>query len=213
MDAAERYFQYSKDKVYLDKYPEQIIALDELKDKRILDIGAGCGNDLIYLLEAGLSPKDLSYLDSNPRTYSYAKSKLMNKGLSEDNIFLADGRGTGLRSSGFDVVYANNFIHCLGNIEEIQRFFMEAYRLLDHDGIIAGRTLFNEIYMEEVRRLDKEDFHRYTAHLLEFGMLVGLEPSNLESLAKPAGFSGFKYSIEDIPKRPIRNFYFRTEKR
>lgn len=213
MDASKEYFKYAKDKVYIKQYPKDILELDFLVGKRILDIGAGNGNDLAFMYDFGLDSSCLFYLDSNPESHAYAKRKLTRNGFPEENIILADAAKTGLEDSSFDIIYANNMIHCLGNLDNMQGFFRESYRILSKDGIIVGRTLFNEIYMDLAERRGPNDFHRYTAHLMEIGELIGLEPSNLESLTKQAGFSNFRYDLEEMSSNPVRNFYFRAEKR
>jgi ubiquinone/menaquinone biosynthesis C-methylase UbiE len=165
------------------------------------------------MINSGLKPENLFYMDSDQKMYSFAKERLIENGFLERNMYFVDSQKTGLKDSDFDVIYANNFIHCLENIFKIDEFFKESFRILNNDGVMFGRTLFNEIYMDKIEKLEENDFFRYTAHLVESGKLLGLEPSNVESFAKSNGFINFRYSLEDISSKPVRNFYFCAEKR
>ncbi|MBI2676152.1 MAG: hypothetical protein HYX24_06855 [Candidatus Aenigmarchaeota archaeon] len=135
------YFEYIGQKTYIDKYPEEIITLEALKGKKLVEFGAGKGNDMRFLIEkVGLRPADVFYTEADSAVFDsvyeeleelFAPDPVENNHL--DHIHLLDaalislayekaqrsplGRAIGVMDDfapeSFDYVYANNFLHCL----------------------------------------------------------------------------------------------------
>ena len=130
----------------------------------------------------------------------------------------------------FDVVYANNFLHCLSyrTLEEIgycnpkdkiKATLKEAYRLLKDDNIFFGRMLSNFLDVDKLHylelkydRSEKEEFIRRTGIALKDGALVGISPLELENYAREIGFQKTYIEVKSDGWKPIKDFYFRFEK-
>ncbi len=60
------YFEHIGQKTCIDKYPQELITLEELRGKRLVEFGAGKGNDIRLLIEkAGLRPADVFYTEAD----------------------------------------------------------------------------------------------------------------------------------------------------
>jgi hypothetical protein len=116
------YFNHIKEKTYIDKYPQSIIKLDELKDSTFLEIGSGRFNDAKFLLERGIIDIDSLYL-CEPYVFQVF-CELVDRidGMFGDNYsfrnrhHICHGR---IHENEFpdnfsDFVYANNVFHALG---------------------------------------------------------------------------------------------------
>ena len=111
------YFEKIGDKSYIDKYPQEIINLLDLKGV-IIEFGAGVGNDAKFLIKyLGVNPQNLFFVESDPFYSVSLRDNLedllgdayYSSGRFEEEV-LRNNYPDGLA----DFIYANNFLHCLG---------------------------------------------------------------------------------------------------
>lgn len=212
------YFEHINGKTYLDRYPITTIKINELKDKVLVEFGAGLGNDINWLINNGLNPKELYYIEMDNEAFGYAIKNLKEVfGLYSSHLLLRDCRGTNLKENFADFVYANNTLHCLETRDNIIITLKEAYRILKNSGVLFGRTLLNKIDKQKLQSIsrpkdDNEKFALLTAKALQDGILVGLAKEELEKMAKQVGFTKVYTELKPWKWKPTTDFYFRFEK-
>ncbi|RLD05365.1 MAG: methyltransferase [Chloroflexota bacterium] len=117
--------------LYVFIQPLRKAVLNELlehKDKAILDLCCGTGNQLKLLAKNGF--KDLHCLDLSETMLRVAK-----KGNYPLKIYHQDATETGFEDAAFDVVILSFAIHEKDR-ETQERMLEEAYRLLNQNGLI-----------------------------------------------------------------------------
>ncbi len=115
------YFEYVKDKTYIDSYPESIMSLEELKGATILEIGPGTLNDMIFLIKKGLIIPD-SVLFSEPSIPAFCSALDKIEEITGEHYAFMNRHRLSYRGmpnlefpSGIaDFVYANNVFHSFG---------------------------------------------------------------------------------------------------
>lgn len=115
------YFDYVKDRTFIDKYPASIVKLDELKGAALLEIGCGRFNDGKFLIEKGIMDPDNLFL-CEPYIPAFCEvvdrfDGMFGNGYSFRNRhrFCYDRIDENEFPDGFaDFVYANNVLHALG---------------------------------------------------------------------------------------------------
>lgn len=116
------YFEYVKDKTYIDAYPPAIMTLDELKGATIVEIGAGTLNDMLLLINNGIIDLDHVFI-SEPNTAAFCEILDKIEGLRGNNYYAFRNRfrisSKAVPNSEFpdccaNFVYANNVLHSLG---------------------------------------------------------------------------------------------------
>ncbi|MDD5043484.1 MAG: class I SAM-dependent methyltransferase [Patescibacteria group bacterium] len=116
---------YDKKGKYLDSFEKEKLpaALGDIKDKKILDVGAGTGRLALKLARAGA---EVTALDISPEMLKILRRK--NKQIKTVG---GDAEQLPFPDETFDIITAAFLIVHLKNPE---RFFDEAYRVLKNDG-------------------------------------------------------------------------------
>ena len=117
----EGYFDYLGSKTYINKYPQSILSLDELRGATILEIGAGVFNDLLFLVNKGITSVD-SIMLSEPYIPSFCDGLDKIENLTDQSYAFAHRYRISyvpfpnpeLRSNTINFIYANNVLHSLG---------------------------------------------------------------------------------------------------
>jgi len=120
---------YDKKKSYLDSFEkgEVISLLGDVKDKIILDVGAGTGRITVELAKKGA---EVTALDVSEKMLNSLKSKVKSQ-KSRIQIIQGDAENLPFEDNCFDVVTAAFLIVHLKNP---QHFFDEVYRVLKDGG-------------------------------------------------------------------------------
>lgn len=152
MDSLPGYLQATHGRTYIDKYPRTIIDIDELRNGVLLEFGPGAGNDLLWLCQHGMAPDRLFSLEADRAAYAI-QSFVLREQLRGFALFhlpfdLSDSRFP--PEGGFDFVYANNVLHCLGNAAGIYAATTRAFGHLKTGGVFFGRTLSDKIDSERL---------------------------------------------------------------
>lgn len=219
MKSLKSYFDHINGKVYIDKYPEKIIRLENLRKGILVEFGGGAGNDIKFLLAKGFPPEKLFFIELDKEVYNKAIG-LLGKSfeLFDSHLLLTDARNTGLKSKTADFIYANNMLHCLENKDNVTAVFKEAHRLLKSNGVLFGRTLLDKIDKEKLKTLknnlqsEKQKFVHKTARALQKGILLGLNPKEIKEIGERVGFSEIYSEIILTTWAPTTDFYFRLKK-
>ncbi|MBN2031017.1 class I SAM-dependent methyltransferase [bacterium] len=111
-----------------DRLVVQILRSTQVKNKRILEVGAGTGRDGFRLADAGARVFFLDYAD---RSLAFIKKQIQDNGKSA-YLIRADARALPFRSTCFDVVFHQGLLEHFRNPEVLLR---ENHRVLQKDGI------------------------------------------------------------------------------
>ncbi|MFC1697310.1 hypothetical protein ACFL1H_03185 [Nanoarchaeota archaeon] len=114
------YFDYLGNKTYIDKYPETIIKNDDLFDKKIMEMGCGTFNDMMYLIDSLVISWDDVYI-SEPYIPAFCQTidkidKICGDGYCYENRLRISDRplpNKDLSDECVDFVYSNNVLHAL----------------------------------------------------------------------------------------------------
>lgn len=119
---------YDQKLAYLDSFEQFHLLpnLGDLKNKKILDVGAGTGRLALRLAEKGA---DVTALDISPEIL-----KILNKKNSQIKTVVANAESLPFPDNTFDLVIAAFLIV---HLKEPKYFFQEAYRVLKPDGVLA----------------------------------------------------------------------------
>ncbi|MBN1622932.1 MAG: class I SAM-dependent methyltransferase [Clostridia bacterium] len=161
--------------------------MNEYKLTRLLEIGAGTGQDSLYFMENGL---DVSCIDLSPKHVGYC----LEKGL---NARIMDFYHMDFNDGHFQGLFALN---CLLHVpfDELENVLKEINRVLDEDGIVfIGNYGGNdrEIVRETpngigLRFFSSMSYERYKKKLIEAGFVI------LESgIQKPKDGPSFNFFI------------------
>ena len=82
MKSLPGYFENIKNKTYLDRYPESIIRVNDLKDKIFIEFGGGLGNDIVWLLSKSFNPKYIFFIENDDVIYNKVTKKLSRIGIN-----------------------------------------------------------------------------------------------------------------------------------
>lgn len=217
MKSLPGYFEQIKNKIYLDRYPESIIRVNDLKDKIFVEFGGGLGNDAAWLLSKGFNPKYIFFIENDDVIHNKVTKKLKKFGAYSSHILFRDVRKTGLKENSTDFVYANNMLHCLETKNNVTAVLKEAMRILHNRGILFGRTLLDEIDRQKLQDIsnpknEEERFALMTTKALEEDILIGFSENELRDLTRNVGFRKLYTEIKPWKWKPTTDFYFRFEK-
>lgn len=120
---------YDKREAYLDSFEKDklIPLLGDIKNKKILDVGAGTGRLAARLSKAGAFVTALDVSEG-------MIERLKNKGLKNIETVIGDAEALPFADNSFDVVVAAFLIV---HLSDPRRFFDECYRVLKDGGILA----------------------------------------------------------------------------
>ena len=127
------YFEHVRTKTYIDNYPEHTVRLDELRNATIIELGCGVGNDALFLLgQVGVDPSRLFLVESDPLIFTEALDNLESGGWSPydlGGVFMEGVFELTLPDGIAEVVYANNFLHCLGYHTTVEEAEVMAFQI------------------------------------------------------------------------------------
>ena len=128
-------------KVFFESALNYLGSKIEIRDKRILDVGCGCGYFLKMALKRGWEPKGVEVVQD--------AVKSSQKKVGCNNIFKGKLKMAGLSANSFDAITLWNVIAIVDNpYDELE----ECYRLLKRGGIIGIRRR-NVLFQASVFRL------------------------------------------------------------
>lgn len=138
-------------KLFVDKY-----CLD-LREKRVLDLGAGEGKNAVFLAAKGanvkaidISPIALSRFNQQP-DYSVG---YMNIDTICDDISNLD-----FKDKSFDIIVAYGILHCLSSVFEIENYIYKLKKWIAPNGYFICVTFTDELLPPESQSyLDYESF-------------------------------------------------------
>ena len=220
MKSLKGYFEYIDGKTYIDKYPSKIIRQKELHQSILIEFGGGIGNDMEYMISSlGLHPKNLFFIESDERAFKKAFKKLFTLfGRYRGHLILCDIFNFEIKPESADLVYANNFLHCLETRKKVKMCLKRAYKILRKKGIFFGRTV-GKIDMIKLKKLEKkkkksfsERFIIKTTKAFIDGKLLLVTPENLKELALSVGFKRITIVWDKSNWKPVRDYFFRLEK-
>ncbi len=137
--------------------------LEELKPKRILDIGTGAGN-FIYELN-GLYECEYVGVDTSERAIQMAKENF--KEMDHISFDVVEENNVPYEDASFDIVCLSNTIH---HLSEVDSTFAEMKRLAKKGGYL----LFNEMQSDQLTAPQKS--HMYVHHFAaKVDRLFGVE--------------------------------------
>jgi len=125
---------YDKRLAFLDTFEQfQFIPnLGDVKDKKILDVGAGTGRLSLRLAERGA---EVTALDVSEEMLNMLKQKVKKHTFSKGMTFVvADAESLPFPDNSFDIITAAFLIVHLKNLKH---FFAESYRVLKPGGLLA----------------------------------------------------------------------------
>ncbi|HPI67366.1 MAG TPA: methyltransferase domain-containing protein [bacterium] len=119
---------YDKKLAFLDSFEQNQLLplLGDVKNKKILDVGAGTGRLAIRLAEKGV---DVTALDISPEIL-----KILSKKNKKIKTITADAKALPFPDNSFDVIVAAFLIV---HLKELKYFFAESYRVLKPGGLLA----------------------------------------------------------------------------
>jgi len=194
------YFEHTKNKTYIDKYPRAVINLSDLRDSIIVEFGSGAGNDIAYLIEhSGLNPCNLFLIDSDIYPFIDAMDrleKLFGKHYDSQHFNWKGVLENGFPDEFAEFVYANNFLHCLG------------YRTLKEEGAVNINAVLERLGPQPPR------------HIKELYCKANLEPEDKARKAvgeayrilKPNGVFFGRTLSDHIDLERLRNIEDRQKK-
>lgn len=130
-----------------------------LKNKKILDVGFGNGNNLSFLCSLS---NNVYGVEIEKSICKFVKQKLKKKGF-KPNISIGSNSNLPFKKNYFDLLISWNVLHYEGSVINIQKSIEEYFRVLKKDGILListtgpehkilknAKTLDNHIY--KIRR-------------------------------------------------------------
>lgn len=130
---------YDKKSAYWDSFEKDRVLpiLGDLKDKKILDVGAGTGRLCVRMARLGaevtaldISSVMMESLKSKVKSHTQGASVSSEKSRLE--IFVGDAEDLLFEDESFDIVIATFLIV---HLKDLHRFFDEAYRVLKPGGL------------------------------------------------------------------------------
>ncbi len=120
---------YDKKEAYLDSFEKDKLLplLGDLKNKKVLDVGAGTGRLAMRLAKLGA---DVTALDVSGAMLEEIKKKLK-RNSAEIKVIVGDCESMPFGDESFDVVVAAFLIV---HLKDLRRFFDEVYRILKPGG-------------------------------------------------------------------------------
>lgn len=118
------------------------------KKHMLLDCGCGAGVDIRYLIGKGFDRKKIIGIEINPYCIQAGFYYYDDKKELKNNFIIGDVIVIPFHDNSFETILNNALIHKLMKRGQIEEFLGEAYRVLNRDGIIFGRTLGSE---EEIK--------------------------------------------------------------
>ncbi|MFA6485899.1 MAG: class I SAM-dependent methyltransferase [Candidatus Magasanikbacteria bacterium] len=135
---------YDAREAYLDGFEKEkfLSLLGDIKNKKILDVGAGTGRLSVRLSKMGAS---VTALDVSEKMLAKLKSKS-----NKIESVIGDAESLPFPDNSFDIVVAAFLIV---HLKDPRRFFDEAYRVLKEDGVLAV-TNINQKEPPEIKTQD-----------------------------------------------------------
>ncbi|MBS3123756.1 class I SAM-dependent methyltransferase [Candidatus Woesearchaeota archaeon] len=131
--------------------PAMIEALGEVKDKKILDLGCGFGEQLEILAKKGA--KELIGIDNSQKMIDLGKEKK----ISHCQLLVGDlNKKLKFNNEHFDIVFSSLAVHYIKNLKQL---YSEAYRVLKKEGIFiftTGHPIFDLICQNPQRVIGYE---------------------------------------------------------
>lgn len=155
---------YDKKLAFLDSFEQwQFIPnLGDVKNKKILDVGAGTGRIALRLAERGA---EVTALDVSPEIL-----KILNKKNSKIKTIVADAESLPFPGNSFDLITAAFLIV---HLKEPKYFFAEAYRILKPGGLLAVTNINQkrppELKTNKGKIVIESYYHRRESVLEELG--------------------------------------------
>ncbi len=152
---------YDKRLAFLDSFEQfQFIPnLGDLKNKKVLDVGAGTGRLSLRLAEKGA---DVTALDVSPEIL-----KILKKKNSQIKTIVATAESLPFPDNSFNIITGTFLIV---HLKELKYFFQEAHRVLKPNGILAI-TNINQKSPPELKINKKkiiiESYYHRPEHVLE----------------------------------------------
>jgi len=121
-----------KPKMFIAENVKGLTNLGDVKDKKILDVGAGTGRLSLRLAERGA---EVTALDVSEEMLNMLKQKVKKHTFSKGMTFVvADAESLPFPDNSFDIITAAFLIVHLKNLKH---FFAESYRVLKPGGLLA----------------------------------------------------------------------------
>jgi ubiquinone/menaquinone biosynthesis C-methylase UbiE len=186
--------------LFLALKPVRITVMKELlpyKDKAILDLCCGTGNQLKLLSKSGFN--DLHCLDISDSMLKVAK-----RSCCEMKIYNKDATETGFEDQSFDIVMLSFAIHEKDRVMQ-EKLLAEAYRLLKKEGLLLIVDFIFDHKTKGLSRMGiriveriagKEHYNNFKNYIKENGLSSLLKKDRFELVkAKRKLLNGLTISI------------------
>lgn len=215
-----------RDKIHLQEYLVNCLKLKG--SDKVLDLGCGYGNSLVYILQQLTKQGHATGLDIN-EDYLAVAEKVLDKKIRKDKLTLElrdVSKKLPYEDNSFDKIICHNVLEC---IEDKIGFINESYRILKKGGIFVlshcdfDTQLFNSLYPELSRKL----LHNYADTKQEwmatvdgmigrklFGLMSHSKFENINSevyIVSNTSYEPYEYGFriaEDIANIAIRSGLF-----
>jgi len=101
----------------------------------VLEVGCGSGFFTIAATELVGESGHLWALDNNPAAVEHVKRRILQQGIKNVDVVLADAFHTGLPEGSFDVAFLYGVVHNLW--DRVETLLPEMHRFLKTDGILS----------------------------------------------------------------------------
>lgn len=173
------------------------------KNKKLLDVGCGLGNDLARFVSGGAI---CTGIDLSPKAVALAQQNFQHRGLKAD-FFQMNGEEMSFPDNSFDVIYCHTVLHFTPNPE---RMIQEIVRVLKPGGTAILMTINRHSWLYvlhliakvKIDYLDAPVFNKYTYN--EFrAMLAPFEKVNISVERFPV-----RTEVHEGIKAKIYNTFF-----
>ena len=163
---------------------------------RALDIGTGPGHIPLMLVER-LSDVTVVGIDLSRHMLRLAmEHRARSAHAARLEFQLADAKALSFDTASFDAVFSNTILH---HVADPRRYLAEAWRVLRPGGTFLIRDLFRPPTPERALELVRTHAGGASAaqqELLRASLHAALEPEELRGMAREAGLSDVKLSID-----------------
>lgn len=155
-----------------------------LQDKKLLDLGCGCGFELNNLIKYGLNPKNLYGIDIRAEAIFYAKNKNPNI-----NFILADARYLPFKNCYFDLEMQYTMFSSILNLEDRKIIAKEMVRVLKNSGLILWYDFFvNNPFNKETKSIKKNEIIKLFYNCKFYFKKITLAPQLCRIICKISDF-------------------------
>ena len=127
---------YASKEKYWDSFEKDRVLpmLGDLKDKKVLDVGAGTGRLALRMVKAGAQVTALDISQEMLKKFDVPclPSEALAEGGSVFNVVVGDAENLPFEDESFDIVVATFLIV---HLKDLRKFFDEAYRVLKPGGL------------------------------------------------------------------------------